>query len=153
MIALHLRDSTTHLITSSQNAGPGTHASFGGSPFRSPCSPRFRPLLLISATSIGSGVIHLLCSNNKYKEVHCQHVLCIFTKTLLIFIKFLATGTDPVAKARYNDRPLFFGIFQCVEHAGCDRSGHIRAEAAALHPYDKGVRRIRIIHEAHEPRV
>ena len=53
MIALHLRDSTMHLITSSQQIGFGIPICFGGSSFHS-FSPSFEKLLLlISATSIG----------------------------------------------------------------------------------------------------
>ena len=60
MIALHLRDSTMHLITSSQQISPGLLICFGGSPFHGSVPALFLPLLLISATSIGSGVIHLM---------------------------------------------------------------------------------------------
>ena len=61
MIALHLRDSPVHLIAPSQPAGSGIPVSFGGSSFHGHAPLRAeRPLLLISATSIGSGVIHLL---------------------------------------------------------------------------------------------
>ena len=61
MIALHLRDSTLHLITASQEIGPGSPSSFGGSSFRRPELSGYSSLLLIiSATSIGSGVIQLI---------------------------------------------------------------------------------------------
>ena len=60
MIALHLRDSTMHLITSSQQISSGFLISFGGSPFHGSVPALLMPLLLISATSIGSGVIHLM---------------------------------------------------------------------------------------------
>ena len=65
MIALHFRDSALPLIAAPQPAGPGIRQTSADHPFTAsgsrPCDTLLIALLLliISATSIGSGVIQL----------------------------------------------------------------------------------------------
>ena len=81
-----MRDSTMHLITSSQQTGFGFPAGFGGSSFHGSNSHSQEPLLLISATSIGSGVIHLF--DYPIVNVYWERVnlFCVFPLYNLFFI-------------------------------------------------------------------
>ena len=60
MIALHLRDSTAHLIAPSQPCSLGPAAGFGGSSFHGSATPRFADAVTHNLRDLyRSGVIHL----------------------------------------------------------------------------------------------
>ena len=68
MIALHLRDSTAHLIAPSQPCSPGLLQASADHPFTAalPCALRM-PLLIISATSIGQVLFICILVHNTVK--------------------------------------------------------------------------------------
>ena len=82
MIALHIRDSPMHLITSSQQISFGILISFGGSPFHGSV-----PALFNAATLDLRDLYRVRCYSlvdvvhNKDLRDNCQRFLWFYTKT------------------------------------------------------------------------
>ena len=81
MIALHLRDSTMHLITSSQLAGIGSPAGFGGSSFRS-----LRSHVCKTVTLNLRDLYRVRCYSFDYNII-C--ILCIYVKFFVYLTKYI----------------------------------------------------------------
>ena len=117
MIALHLRDSTMHLVTSSQKARPGDLTIFGESSFRGPCTrTSLQPLLIISATSIGSGVIHLfnalIINTSKYIVKHfCANLQKLALRSAIVF-----ANVQFEARPSHRAESLCFLCFILLHH-------------------------------------